>query len=260
MTNRGTGGVRVTLDLHGHTLSHAATTTGGLYTPISLVRPADRTTIPAWGNLQLETSGISGLPATGVRAVALTVILKSPSTGTMRVYAAGDVFPAEANADYAPNTTTQFFTIVKPGPDGRINLHNLGYDGVEISVDVIGYYTSAHRGSTLTAIRPAPVAGGVTIAAGGTRVLRLAGVAGIPASGISAAGLTIAAKGTASGAVSIVPQSGPATARVVAYALGKDTTGFTTAALRPDGTVVLKNEGSAPVTVSVDAHAYFTTR
>ncbi|MFD1541796.1 S8 family peptidase [Nonomuraea guangzhouensis] len=260
LVNRSAAPARVTLDVHGHTRAQAATTVGGTYLPISPVRVADRTVIPAWGNVQLTTSAMTGLPTSGVDTVALTVMVKSSATGTIRAYAAGDVYPVDANIDYPANVAAQFFTIVKPGSDGKINLHNLGANTVEISVDVSGYYTAAQRGSTVKAIRPASVAKAVTITAGGTRVLTFAGVPDIPASGVSAVGLTIAAKATTAGVVSVVPPSGPSTARVVAYAAGKDTTGFTTAALRKDGTVVLKNEGTSQVTVSVDAYAYFPAR
>ncbi|WP_211267096.1 S8 family peptidase [Nonomuraea candida] len=260
VVNRSTGPVRVTLDVHGHTLAQAAGVVGGAYVPITPVRVADRTVVPALGNHELATSGMTGLPATGVDAVALTVMLKSPSTGTIRVYAAGDVFPADANADYPANVPTQFFTIVKPGAGGKINLHNLGFGTVEISVDVMGYFSSAQRGSLLKAIGASPVARGLTIAAGGTKALNITGVAGIPASGVSALGLAVVAKGAANGVVSVVPLGGPSTARVVAYAAGKDTAGFTIAAARPDGTVLLKNEGTAQVTISVDAYAALTAR
>ncbi|MEU4231619.1 S8 family serine peptidase [Nonomuraea sp. NPDC026600] len=260
VVNRSTGPVRVTLDVHGHTRAQADAAVGGTYLPISPVRLADRTVIPAWGNVQLATSDMTGVPTSGVKTVALTVMVKSAATGTIRAYAAGDIYPVDANIDYPANTATQFFTIVKPGTDGKINLHNLGSNTVEISVDVSGYYTTAQRGSTVKAIRPTSVAKAVTITAGGTRVLTFTGVPDIPSSGVSAVGLTVAAKATANGIVSVVPQSGPSTARVVAYPAGKDTTGFTTAALRQDGTVVLKNEGTSQVTVSVDAYAYFPAR
>ncbi|MEV1247378.1 S8 family serine peptidase [Nonomuraea sp. NPDC049750] len=260
VVNRSGAPVRVTLDVHGHTRAAADAAVGGTYMPISPVRPAERTVIPAWGNVQLATSSMSGVPASGVDTVALTVMVKSAATGTIRVYAAGDIYPIDANIDYPANTAAQFFTIVKPGPDGKINLHNLGAGTVEISVDVSGYYTSAQRGSTTRAIRPASVAKAVTITAGGTRVLRFTGVPDIPSSGVAAVGLSVAAKASAAGIVSVVPQSGPNTARVVAYPANKDTSGFTTAALRQDGTVVLRNEGTSQVTVSVDAYAYFPAR
>ncbi|MFB4262575.1 S8 family serine peptidase [Nonomuraea sp. GTA35] len=255
VVNRGTGPVRVTLDAHGHTLSQAAAVVGGTYIPITPARVADRTVIPAMGNHQLSIADMRGLPATGVAQVALTVILKSPSTGTLRMYAAGDVYPADANADYPAGIATQFSTIVKPGLDGKINVHNLGFDNVEISVDVTGYFSTAQRGSVIKTIRPTPQARALTIPAGGTKTLRLTG---LPASGVTAVALTVAARGTAAGIVSVLPQSGPTTARVVSYpAAGKDAIGSTAATMRSDGSVVLKNEGTGQVSVDVDAYAYF---
>ncbi|MBN6057395.1 hypothetical protein JYK22_36055, partial [Nonomuraea sp. RK-328] len=115
-------------------------------------------------------------------------------------------------------------------------------------------------GATIRAIDPAPLTGEVTIAPGGTRTLAPAGTGGIPSSGVSAVGLTVAARGSADGAVVVVPAGSASGVRVVAYGGGKHTVGSATAALRPDGTIVLKNEGTSQVTVSVGAYAYFGAR
>ncbi|MGW4410759.1 S8 family peptidase [Nonomuraea sp. NPDC004702] len=254
VVNRGTGPVKVTLDAHGHTLDKAAAAVGGTYFPVTPARVADHTVIPALGNYELSVAGVKGLPATGVAQVALTVVLKSPSTGTVRMYAAGDAYPVDANIDYPANLTTQFHTIVKPGQDGKINVHNLGYDNAEISVDVTGYFSAERRGALVKAVRPTSAGRALAIPAGGTKTVRFTG---LPASGVTAVALTVAARGSAAGTVSVLPQSGPSTARVVAYPAGKDAVGSTIAAVRADGSVVLKNEGAGQVSVDVDLYAYF---
>ncbi|GAA3142872.1 S8 family peptidase [Nonomuraea roseoviolacea] len=258
--NRSAQAVRVYLDVHGYTLDHAAAAIGGTHVAIAPARAADRTVVPAWGNVELATSAMTGVPASGVDAVALSVTSKSTSTGTLRVYATGDPYPVDANSDYPANVPTQFFTVVRPGTGGKINIHNLGSAAAEVTVDVTGYYTSAQRGSTVKAIRPAAVASNVAVPAGGTYLLRPGGVADVPSSGVSAVGLAVAAKGGANGLVTVVPQTGSTAVRAVAYAAGKDTSGFATAALRPDGTIVLKNEGTSQVSLSVTVYAYFSGR
>ncbi|MFI7470422.1 S8 family peptidase [Nonomuraea sp. NPDC049646] len=254
VVNRGTGPVKVTLDAHGHTLDKAGAAVGGAYFPVTPARVADHTVIPALGNYELSVAGMNGLPATGVAQVALTVVLKSPSSGTVRVYAAGDPYPVDANVDYPANLATQFHTIVKPGQDGKINVHNLGYDDVEISVDVTGYFSAERRGALVKAVRPTSAGRALAIPAGGTRTVRFTG---LPASGVAAVALTVAARGAAAGTVSVLPQSGPSTARVVSYPPGKDAVGSIIAAVRADGSVVLKNEGTGQVSVDVDLYAYF---
>ncbi|MEV6040887.1 S8 family serine peptidase [Nonomuraea sp. NPDC052116] len=255
LENRSGQAVRVYLDVHGYTLDHAAATLGGTYHPVAPSRVADRVSVPALGNLELTTPG---LPSP--QSVALTVLVKSASTGTIRVYPAGEAFPADANADYPANTPVQFFTIVRPGANGKINLHNLGGGAAEVSVEVSGYYTAAERASLVKAIAPVRVAGGVTVAPGGTYVLRPSGSGDVPSSGVPAVGVAVTAGGTANGTVEVVPPDGAAAVRTVAYAAGRNTVGFATAALRPDGTVVLRNTGASPVTISVDVYAYFGNR
>ncbi|MEU9835880.1 hypothetical protein AB0D67_30465 [Streptosporangium sp. NPDC048047] len=249
--NRGDRPVRVYLDVHGYTLDHAAAT----YHPVAPSRVADRVPVPPLGNLELVTPG---LPAP--QSVALSVLVKSASTGTIRVYPAGDAFPVDVNTDYPAGTPVQFFTVVRPGTDGKINVHNLGSGAAEVTAEVTGYFTAAERASLVKALPAIPVAGGVTIAAGATHVLRPSETGEIPSSGVSAVGIAVTANGTANGTVEVVPQGGGTAVRAVAYAAGRKTAGFGMAALRQDDTVVLRNAGASPVTISVDAYAYFGTR
>ncbi|MCK2215237.1 S8 family serine peptidase [Actinomadura sp. ATCC 31491] len=251
LDNRSDRPVRVYLDVHGYTLDHAAATAGGTYRPVPPARVADRVSVPALGNLELSTPGLPD-----PQAVALTVLVKSASTGTVRVYPAGDAFPADVNADYPAGTPVQFAALVKPGANGKINLYNLGAGAIEVSAEVTGYYTTAERASLVRAIDPVTVADRVPIAAGGTYALR---PSGIPTAGVSAVGLVVRAGGAANGTVEVVPPDG-VNVRAVAYAAGRDTAGSVTAALRPDGTVVLRNTGASPVTISADAYASFGAR
>ncbi|MFI6815994.1 S8 family peptidase [Nonomuraea sp. NPDC050328] len=251
VANRSGQPVTLYLDVHGYTLDHAVATIGGTYVALPPTRVANRISVPAWGNYELVATG---LPATGVNEIALAVRVKGTAGGTIRVYPSGEVYPAEANADYVANTPTQFFTIAKPGSGKKINIHNLGGSPVEVTVDLTGYYTAAQRGWIVNAVRPAPVARDVTIPAGGAYTFR-------PQNGPSALGLTVTARGTAAGAVELVPNvNGPAV-NVVAYrADGLDHAGFVLAPVRPDGTIVLKNNGTSPVKVGLDLYASLTTR
>ncbi|MEV4078493.1 S8 family peptidase [Nonomuraea fuscirosea] len=253
--NRSDRPVRVYLDVHGYTLGHAAASVGGTYHPLTPSRVADRVSVPPLGSLELVTPGL-----TAPQSVALSVLVKSASTGTIRVYPAGDAFPVDVNTDYPAGTPVQFFTVVRPGTDGKINVHNLGSGAAEVTAEVTGYFTAAERASLVKALPAIPVAGGVTIAAGATYVLRPSETGEIPSSGVSAVGIAVTANGTANGTVEVVPQGGGAAVRAVAYAAGRKTAGFVMAALRQDGSVVLRNAGASPVTISVDAYAYFGTR
>ncbi|MFC5821023.1 S8 family peptidase [Nonomuraea harbinensis] len=258
VTNRGDQPVRIYLDVHGYTLDHATDAIGGTYRPVTPARIADRVSVAALQNLVLTSSGMPGVAASGVQSVALTVLVKSASTGTVRVYADGDGFPADANIDYPANTPAQFFTIVKLGAGGRINVHNMGIGAAEISAEVIGYYSTAERGSLVKAVQPVRLTDEVTIPAGGTRPLSLSGAEEVPSSGVSALGVAVTARGaTGGGVVEIVPPAGGSPVRAVAYTAGRHTAGFATAVPRPDGTIVLRNTGTSPVTVSLDVYAYF---
>lgn len=249
VANRSAQPVTLYLDVHGYTLDHAVATIGGTYVALPPTRVANRISVPAWGNYEL------GLPATSMDEAALEVRLKGTAGGTVRMYPSGDVYPAEANAEYVANTPTQFFTIVKPGTGKKINIHNLGGSPVEVTVDLTGYYTAAQRGWIVNAVRATPLARDVTIPGGGAYTFR-------PQQGPSALGLTVTARGTSStGAVELVPNvTGPAVNVVEYRADGLDRVGFILAPVRPDGTVVLKNNGTSPVTVGLDLYVTLATR
>ncbi|WP_146059153.1 hypothetical protein [Actinomadura rubteroloni] len=259
VANKSDQPVRVYLDVHGYALSTPGSAPGSTYNGLPPARLVDKTKIASMGNFELSPLGEGGVPASGVDAVAVRLTLKGEQTGTVRVYAAGDVWPADANVDYPQNITAQTFSIAKIGQDGRINVHNLSGGAVEVSVDVVGYFTKAlKQGATIVTLQPGRLAGNVTIPANGDYALAPRGKAGIPDSGTSTVGINVTASSAGTGALSVTPSSTNETAvETVAYAAGRPTTGFTTARLGGDGKAVIHNSGTSPVTISVDAFSYY---
>lgn len=155
VANNGTGAVRVYLDSHGYTVAKAGVntvTTPSTYVPLAPAEIVKDVTIPTNGNYELEPYGKGGIPTSGVRAVAVMVSATSTGSGTIRVYAAGEFFPADATIVYNANRTYQNFDIAEPGTNGKVNIHNLGLNPVTVSVKAVGYFAT-----TLDQARYAPV-------------------------------------------------------------------------------------------------------
>ncbi|MFF4174135.1 hypothetical protein [Streptomyces sp. NPDC001744] len=259
VVNQGTASVRVYFDVQGYTLQQP-NSQGSTYTALSPQRILAPTNVGAGGNLELKPIGQGGVPAAGVTAVALNVQVRSSSTGTVRVYPAGDSWPVDATIDYQKGVDQQNFTITKIGTNGIVNIHNLGWGSAEVTADVVGYFTSSSNGPLRTNLRsvlPSRIAEKLVIPAGGDKVVDPRGVAGVPVLNTTAVGIGVTAFGEGSGAVHVSPtQTAISATPLVTYAPNAEVTGFTLAKLGGDGKVNLRNTGLKPVTVWVDVLSY----
>ncbi|MER5866479.1 hypothetical protein [Kitasatospora sp. NPDC002040] len=258
LINQGTGSARIYLDVHGYTQQQGS---GLSFVPLTPQRILAPTTVGAGGNLELKPLGLGGVPATGVQAVALTVTVKSATTGTIRVYPAGEGWPADATLDYAKDAVQQNFTVAKIGTNSTVNIHNLAWGGAEVAVDVAGYFTDSTTAGLRSAIRPVNpvrIAEKLVLPANGVKTVDPRGVSGVPVLNSTAVGASVTAFGAdAAGAVQVYPSGGTAPAgSTVNYLAGLENTGFTLAKLGSDGKISLRNTGTAPVTVWVDVYSY----
>lgn len=224
-------------------------------------------TVPANSTYRMTPLDQGPIPSSGVQAVTASITALSAGTGTVRVYGAGDITPADATLHYAANTPDQNFAIAKIGANtlldsagtGVVNINNFGSSPVTISVAVTGYFTTTGTPGALThALTPARIADGVTIAAGDKYALPVLGQGGIPTSKPAAVGLNLIASSADAGLLT-VSSAGLTDAgyNTVAYQANTPVSTFTTARVGCSGQVVLSNTGASPVTVSVDAYSYF---
>ncbi|MGW0580684.1 hypothetical protein ACWD25_33125 [Streptomyces sp. NPDC002920] len=269
LVNTGSGAVRVYLDDQGYTLTTAGSTVGGTYVPVDPTQILNNVTVAANSTYRMTPLGQSPVPSSGVQAVSVSVTALSTGTGTVRVYGAGDITPADATLDYAADTIEQNFAIAKIGTNtlldsagaGVVNINNFGFSPVTISVAVTGYFTSgtaSTTGALVHALTPSRIADTVSIAAGDDFALPVLGQGGIPTSKPAAVGLNLTADSAGAGVITVSSAGLTDTGfNTVAYHADAPISTFTTARVGCSGQVVLTNTGSSAVTVSVDAYAYF---
>ncbi|ARE75092.1 N-acetylmuramoyl-L-alanine amidase [Streptomyces sp. NPDC059558] len=164
-------------------------------------------------SVTLQVAGVEGIPATGVKAVVLNVTATSPTQSSfVSVYPSGTDRPGASNLNFTAGQTIPNLVVV-PVVDGKVSFYN--HSGtVDLIADVTGYFSDSAAGSTHTNVGPTRLMDtreglGVPQAkvAGGTSVtLQVAGVEGIPATGVKAVVLNVTATNpTQSSFVSVYP-------------------------------------------------------
>ncbi|MFG2337394.1 hypothetical protein [Streptomyces yangpuensis] len=166
------------------------------------------------GVVTLQVAGVKGVPATGVTAVVMNVTAVRPTeAGHVMVYPNGQAVPKVSNLNFAPGQIVPNLVTV-PVVNGKVDLRNSA-GSVDLIADVTGYYTDqAGAGSALNPITPARFLDtrdgtGATkqrVGPGGVVTLQVAGVKGVPATGVTAVVMNVTAvQPTEAGHVTVYP-------------------------------------------------------
>jgi subtilisin family serine protease len=153
----------------------------------------------------VNVAGVGGVPVSGVTAVVLNVTAVAPSAASFLTLYPSDVSrPTASNLNFPPGVNIPNLVVVKVGSDGKVDVYN-DQGTVDVVFDVVGWYGST--GSSYAPLPPhrvvdtrdgtgtplAPLAGGET------RTIHVAGVGGVPGSGISGVVLNLTAVSPSAG-------------------------------------------------------------
>jgi RHS repeat-associated protein len=273
------------IDVQGY-YTTGATTAGGFVPSLSPARLAATSTglglprapLAAGTTVTLTAAGNAGIPA-GASAVYVnfTVTNHSPNTGALTPYAADQTQPAggmnfqgRSGGDYL-TTLGQTVTL---SADGKFKVAYAGANTatIDLIVDVVGYFTDTtgagpESSSGAGAFTPASarLVSAMTIAAGATAPIPIAGVQGVPAlgAGVSAIAVNIQAHevGGVYGDLQAWPDSitNPGTA-VLVYTPDTYRSNFTTLGVGTGGGIIVYNHGSNSVTIWVDLAGWWSTQ
>jgi len=82
----------------------------------------------------------SGVPASGVTAVALSTTVTQPTAGSyLTVSPSGEPVPSATNLNFLAGQTVSNLVVVKVGADGNVNVYNAA-GSTHVIFDVVGWY------------------------------------------------------------------------------------------------------------------------
>ncbi|WP_448702078.1 hypothetical protein [Streptomyces avidinii] len=212
------GSVHLIADVAGYYTTDGS---GSSYQPIAPTRLMDtreglgvpKAKVGAAGTVTLQVAGTAGIPSTGVTAVVLNVTATEPTAGSfVSVFPTGTVRSAASNLNFTAGQTIPNLVVV-PVVNGKVSFYNHA-GSVHLIADVAGYYTTDGSGSSYQPIAPTRLMDtreglGVPkapVGAAGTVTLQVAGVSGIPSTGVTAVVLNVTAtEPTAGSFVSVFP-------------------------------------------------------
>ena len=180
----------------------------GDYVPLNPFRVLDtrnnvggrRVPLGAGTTVEIQASGIGGVPSSGVTAVALNVTATGPTTESyFTIWPKGDTRPVASSLNWSPGKTVPNLVVMKPGTGGKVNVWNESGE-VHAIADVVGYFrdTGADRLLPVSPYRLLDTRNGIgaqqgPVGPGGTLELQATGVAGsgVPGDGIDAVILNV---------------------------------------------------------------------
>jgi hypothetical protein len=162
------------------------------------------------------------VPETGVAAVVMNVAVADPTAaGFITAWPSGEPRPLVASLNFLPMQVVPNLVTVKVGSNGKVNLFNSA-GNVNVVADVMGYYTDVAPpgGGRFTAITPSRLldtrdgtgtGGGTTpIPAQQSINVKVTGVGGVPAAGVTGVALNVTVDSTTqAGYLSVWPTGEP---------------------------------------------------
>jgi hypothetical protein len=230
---------------------------------------APKAALGASAQLPVPVLGHAGVPGSNVASVVVTVTVVSPSgTGDITVWADGAAKPSTSNVRFVAGVRSANLVLTRVGGNGRIRLSNNSPGTVQLIGDVRGYYVggAATAPGTTVATQPARLvdtrtglgAPKAAVAAGATLTVTAAGHAGIPASGASAAVLTVSALSPTQSGTVTVWQSGttrPATLNLSVIA-GRAMSDLAVVPLSGGGAFSVRNNTAGTLQLVIDVSGF----
>ena len=208
---------------------------------------------PAGSTTAVTVTGVHGIPATGVSAVALTLVVTVPTgNGYLTAFPHGTAAPTASTLNWTGGLTVSNVALVKVGTGGQVDLR-MSVSAGHVVADVVGYVESPDAvpaPGAITAVAPSRLldtrAGtGAPAAAvrGGTVLpLAVAGRGGVPRTGAGSVVLNLTATGgTADGFVAASPNDpGSAPTSSLNFRANDTVANLVTVGIGPDGGVDLR--------------------
>ena len=217
----------------------------GQYVPVAPVTVVNNLSLAAGATTTVTVTGVGGVPpAAGVAAVAVNVIANQPAAaGHLTLFPAGAARPVDSTLNYAKGLTTAGFEVVPVSPTGHVSVFTP--TATKVIVRVRGYYTISpytDDGGTFTPVAPATVVDNLSLPAGGSTTVTVAGVGSIPGPAeVSAVALNVIANQPAGTGHLQVHPAGPSRPldSTLNFSKGRTTAGHEVVPVSADGRITI---------------------
>lgn len=203
----------------------AVTDLKGGFVPIAPLRVLDTRNgtgapvapIGAGQTVTVQVGGVGGaVPSKGVSAVALEVTVLDPSVGSyLEVWEAGQAQPPVSSVDTTGGVVGDDLVISRVSAGGKVAVYNSA-GSTDVTVDVVGWFSdgTVAGGSSFVPVAPVRLFDTrqthQTLGPGGQVVVRVAGVDGVPSSGVTGVVFTLTAvQPTAASLLRVWPTGSP---------------------------------------------------
>jgi outer membrane protein assembly factor BamB len=200
----------------------ATVTNGASYKPLPPARILDTRNgtggfsapIGAGQSIDVQVTGVGGVPATGVAAAILNVTVTQPTaSGYLTVYPTGGGRPLASSLNFVAGQTVPNLVEVALGTGGKVSAFNFS-GSTHVVMDVAGYVATPPPGpdGLFNPLAPARIldtrssVGGVTIGPNTSIDVQVTGQGMVPAAGVAAVVLNVTAtNATASSYLTVFP-------------------------------------------------------
>lgn len=213
---------------------------------------APKRPVPAGSTTRIQLAGRGGVPASGVAAVVLNLTAVGASgDGFLTLWPSGGQRPTASNLNYRAGQTIANRVYLTVGSDGSADLYS--QRPVDVVIDVTAYLPTGSSYQPLAPQRVLDTRGAQRPASGSVTRVKVAGKAGVPASGAGAVALTVTAVNSASRGYATVFPTGAVrpTASTLNYPASATIAALTVSRLGPWGEVDIYVQSSVDVVVDV---------
>ncbi len=274
--NSSRGATHVVVDVSGYFVGGDVVDPGGVVgvAPVRLLdtRPefGGAGAIQQVGSGRVQVTGRAGVPTTGVSGVIVNITAVAPCcAGFLTAYPTGRAIPNVSSVNFLAGDVVPNLAFVRLGADGSFSVYNATWAPTHVVVDIVGYVIGGlvTGAGMYVPLNPAriletrPAYGGSgAVAPGATKVLTVAGVAGVPQSAVSGVVMNLTAVASAAGFLTAYPADAATVpnASNVNFTAGQISPNLAAVKTSAAGAIAIRNSSPGATEVIVDIAGYFT--
>ena len=205
---------------------------------------------------------VPGVPGGASAWLEVSVSAAPPMQGTVTVYTAGAAVPTTPNLSFIAGQTSSNDVAVRTSAAGLIDVHSSSAGAVSITIGRSGYYQAGGPAAAgmYGAVTPVQVATSLSIAAGASKAVVVAGVGGVPAAAAVVLTNLVVAAPAVSGVLTAYPTgAAPPDTQSVAFSPGRPQASLNAVRVGTTGHVTLVNHSAVTISVTADVLGYYRT-